>query len=98
MDRSDWGIVMIPGRYRKEYIMHRMITLIFILVIGSLSVMQSTSAQTTSSQTSVVQSISAQTTSSQATGTITVTDTETSGGTSTTNIVIVDALGNPISF
>jgi hypothetical protein len=98
MDRSDWGIVMIPGRYRKEYIMHRMITLIFILVIGSLSVMQSTSAQTTSSQTSVMQSTSAQTTSSQATGTITVTDTETSGGTSTTNIVIVDALGNPISF
>jgi len=113
MDRSEWGIVMIPGRYRKEYIMHRMITLIFILVIGSLSVMQSTSAQTTSSQTSVMQSTSAQTTSSQtsvmqstsaqttssqATGTITITDTETSGGTSTTNIVIVDALGNPISL
>ena len=63
--------------------MHRMITLMFILVFGSMSMMQSTYAQTTYSQTM---------------GTITVTDMETSGGTSTTNIVILDALGNPISF
>jgi len=67
--------------------MHRLITLIFILVMGSMSMMQSTYAQTT-----------VQTTSSQTMGTITVTDMETSGGTSTTNIVILDALGNPISF
>jgi hypothetical protein len=63
--------------------MHRMITLIFILVIGVMSMMQSTYAQTTYIQT---------------TGTITVTDTGTSGGTSTTNIVILDAPGNPMSF
>ena len=63
--------------------MHRIITLLLILVMGSMSMMQSTYAQTTYSQTM---------------GTITVTDMETSGGTSTTNLVILDALGNPISL
>ena len=46
----------------------------------------------------VEQQIYAQTTYRQTMGTITVTDMETSGGTSTTNIVILDALRNPLSL
>jgi hypothetical protein len=58
--------------------MHRMSTLIFILVIGMISMRQSTTARTTATST--------------------VTAAGTSGGTATTHIVLLDALGNSMSF
>jgi hypothetical protein len=67
--------------------MHRMSTLIFILVIGIISMRQSTTAQTTGMSTV-----------DQTTGTSTVTATGTSSGTSTTHIGLLDALGNSMSF
>ena len=58
--------------------MHRMSALMFILVIGIISMKQFTTAQTT--------------------GTSTVTAVGTSGGTATTHLVLLNALGNSMSF
>src|SRR5215470_15415728 len=82
--------------------MHRMSALMFILVIGIISMKQFTTAQTTGTSTVTAVGTSGGTattqTTAQTTGTSTVTAVGTSGGTATTHLVLLNALGNSMSF